>query len=322
MRRHFELAWVVCVVLAASCSDHGGGTGDSGTGGTGTGAVGASGGAASGGTNSAGRADGGGADTGASTGGADPTGIIDGGWMLPEELQLCDGPCQCADGMDNDGDGVADGFDSECTGPGDNDEGTFATGIPGDNRDPKWQDCFFDGDSGAGNDGCRYATGCLTGDLPPDDPDCEVTRQCIDFCQPRTPNGCDCFGCCTFTQAGGKTISVLLEATCQEENLAGCTQCIPTEGGCSNECGRCELCPGKSVADLPADCGPPPPTGGSGGTGGTGTGGTGGTGTGGTGGTNPPPNYTCDDGVPVCTSTADCPSGRYCSYGCCLVIVI
>src|SRR5690606_33835333 len=42
-------------------------------------------------------------------------------------------PCACSDGQDNDGDGVADGFDSECTGPFDHDEGSFATGIPGDN---------------------------------------------------------------------------------------------------------------------------------------------------------------------------------------------
>ncbi len=39
--------------------------------------------------------------------------------------------------MDNDGDGLVDGFDPECTGPFDDDEATFATGIPGDNKDPR-----------------------------------------------------------------------------------------------------------------------------------------------------------------------------------------
>src|SRR5262245_16546868 len=33
--------------------------------------------------------------------GADP------GWVVPDGLQLCDGPCACADGIDNDGDGTA-----------------------------------------------------------------------------------------------------------------------------------------------------------------------------------------------------------------------
>src|SRR5262245_10911807 len=41
--------------------------------------------------------------------------------------------CACSNGIDDDGDGLVDGFDPECTGPLDNDEGSFATGIPGDN---------------------------------------------------------------------------------------------------------------------------------------------------------------------------------------------
>ena len=64
------------------------------------------------------------------------------------------GNSACNDCIDNDGDGQIDGFDTECTGPADNDESSFATGIPGDNRDAVKQDCFFDGNSGAGNDGC------------------------------------------------------------------------------------------------------------------------------------------------------------------------
>ena len=74
---------------------------------------------------------------------------------------MCNGAaCACADGIDNDGDGELDGFDTECTGANDDDESTFATGIPGDNRDPVWQDCFFDGNSGAGDDKCRYHSDC------------------------------------------------------------------------------------------------------------------------------------------------------------------
>ena len=56
----------------------------------------------------------------------------------------------CGDGEDNDGDGLVDNMDTECMGPCDDDESSFATGIPGDNMDCKKQDCFFDGDSGGG----------------------------------------------------------------------------------------------------------------------------------------------------------------------------
>src|SRR3954464_11019356 len=81
--------------------------------------------------------------------------------MTPTGTLLCGNHvCQCNNGIDDDGDGNVDGFDVECTGGIDDEEASFATGIPGDNRDPKWQDCFFDGNSGAGDDRCRYPTGC------------------------------------------------------------------------------------------------------------------------------------------------------------------
>jgi hypothetical protein len=100
------------------------------------------------------------------------------------------GTTQCSDGKDNDGDGLIDSRDPECTGPLDNDEGSFATGIPGDNVDPKWQDCFFDGNSGGGDDGCRYSTGCLTGELAPTDKNCQVTADRVDLhvCRHRQSN--------------------------------------------------------------------------------------------------------------------------------------
>ena len=67
---------------------------------------------------------------------------------------------QCSDGIDNDGDGLIDSADPECTGPADNDESSFATGIPGDNMDACKQDCFFDGNSGMGDDGCQWQLEC------------------------------------------------------------------------------------------------------------------------------------------------------------------
>lgn len=222
------------------------------------------------------------------------------------------GVTACSDGKDNDGDELIDGFDPECTGPADNDEGTFATGIPGDNRDPKWQDCFFDGNSGAGDDDCRYATGCLTGELEADHEDCTLTEACKKYCAPLTPNGCDCFGCCTVQLPSGDTLDIQTAASCsldQVDDEETCPRCVKSDA-CGNTCGHCELCPGKTVADLPADCAPT-------GAGGAGTG-TGGTSTG-TGGTSGGPGYTCDGGEQVCgPGLPTCALTTYCSQGCCL----
>jgi len=224
---------------------------------------------------------------------------------------LCgDAGCTCSNGKDDDGDGLIDGFDPECTGPLDNDEGSFATGIPGDNRDPKWQDCFFDGNSGAGDDQCRYATGCLTGALDQTDKDCQLTDNCIKFCAPRTPNGCDCFGCCTVQLSNGDTTDIMTGSSCSLDKIddeKACPKCVKTDA-CTNTCGRCELCPGKTVADLPADCG------GSTGSGGAGPDGSGGAATGGG------PTYTCDGGEKVCgPDLPSCGLGYYCSLGCCIL---
>lgn len=222
--------------------------------------------------------------------------------------------CACSDGLDNDGDGVADGFDPECTGPYDDNEETFATGIPGDNRDPKWQDCFFDGNSGAGDDNCRYHTDCLTGKLPPEHANCQLKDACVEFCQPLTPPGCDCFGCCEVPHGEG-TIGIQLGSACSLANVddeAACPRCVPTNT-CANECGECELCLGKTLADLPASCfGTPdspdastPP--GSGLDGGTPP------------STDPPPGgpgNTCDVGEP-CSANTECGLREYCRLGCC-----
>lgn len=239
--------------------------------------------------------------------------------------------CACSDGQDNDGDGLSDGFDSECTGPFDDDETTFATGIPGDNRDPKWQDCFFDGNSGAGDDDCRYHTDCLTGDLPASDDSCTLTDACVDYCAPLTPPGCDCFGCCE-VQNGDSVVSVMIGSACSLDSIddeAACPRCVQTDT-CANECGECELCLGKTLEDLPDSCwttNPPPdgdtpdgsvtPPPGLGSDGGAPTPET--TGTGGPE-TSPPPGTpinTCDNGL-ACTASTDCEPGDYCRLGCCM----
>lgn len=206
--------------------------------------------------------------------------------------ELCPEGCACSNGVDDDGDGLIDGLDPECTGPYDNDEGSFATGIPGDNRDPIWQDCFYDGNSGAGDDGCRYHTGCLTGERESTDPTCTVTQSCLDFCRARTPNGCDCFGCCDVTLEDGSSIQVAIGERCSLDNIedeSACPRCVQSVD-CQNDCGTCELCPGRTLEDLPPECTPED------------------------GGT---PMYTCDDGV-TCSSDADCTATEFCSLGCCL----
>jgi hypothetical protein len=225
--------------------------------------------------------------------------------------------CACNNGLDDDGDGTVDGFDVECTGGLDDDESSFATGIPGDNRDPKWQDCFFDGNSGHGDDGCRYPTECLTGELSLDDEACAVTQTCLDNCQPRTPNGCDCFGCCAIELPGGGQANVTLSETCSLAKIGdpeACAPCTPNPS-CANECGECELCGGKTAADLPESCPPPPPP----------------TDAGAPDPEQPdpsdpsdpnvdPPELTCN-GRSACNEGLDCPVGDFCSMGCCLVVL-
>jgi hypothetical protein len=216
--------------------------------------------------------------------------------------------------MDDDGDGKIDAADLQCTGAADNDEASYGTGIPGDNQDPFWQDCFFDGNSGAGDDKCRYHTQCLTGEKPLTDPDCIVSQQCLDFCMPNTPNGCDCFGCCSVLLPGGGTKDVRLSPQCTPDAVNDPAKCVPCTKTtqCANDCARCELCIGKPT--LPPDCNP--------GTGGTsGTGGTGGTsGTAGTGGSGGCAIPTCPTGRQACgvECTAACPAGTYCLTGCCV----
>ena len=101
--------------------------------------------------------------------------LPDGAVRLPDGAIITDGgayPCvpgstQCTDCIDNDGDGLVDWLDPECTGPLDRDESSYATGIPGDNIDPCKQDCWFDGNSGAGDDGCLFPSKCLPGSKDP-----------------------------------------------------------------------------------------------------------------------------------------------------------
>jgi hypothetical protein len=231
------------------------------------------------------------------------------------------GSSQCSDGIDNDGDGKVDLFDPECVGPTDNDESSFATGISGDNMDPCRQDCFFDGNSGAGDDKCDWQLKCdpmSTNSRCPYDQDyatshameCSTSmsqsQTCITNCRKFVPNGCDCFGCCAIP--GGPTI--ILAATCTAaafNDPVKCPRCTQVTQ-CNNPCDRCELCLGKTT--VPADCVPGTTDGGTPADGGTPDGGPGG--------------WVCNDSdFPITCGPGGsvpangCPAGLGCLIGCC-----
>jgi len=235
------------------------------------------------------------------------------------------GTAACNDGKDNDGDGKADYDDPECVGPTDNDEASFATGIPGDNVDACKQDCFFDGNSGAGDDHCDWQLKCDPSNVgagaekkcPYDASyasqhatECSLSasqpQNCVDFCQRLTPNGCDCFGCCAVP---GAPTPIRLSATCTADKFSDPSACSPCTQvtACNNPCERCEICIGKTT--LPADC--------------TNTPADGGTYDGGyDGGYTPQCPGTivsCGPGGQVAPTA--CPAGTGCVTGCCLPII-
>jgi hypothetical protein len=204
---------------------------------------------------------------------------------------------QCGDGIDNDGDGHVDLFDPECIGPCDDDEGSFQTGLPGDNMDCL-QDCFFDGDSGSGNDGCEWSLTCDPANpgagLEPVEclynpgPQCDnmeaaPTPECIEACTPYVPPGCDCFGCCIIdTPEGPVNVFLNSEPPCSLENLEACNDCTPQIDLCGTPCipEDCALCFGQT--ELPEGC----------------------------------EDTECLNDQP-CDDVSDCPTEYFCYLGCC-----
>jgi hypothetical protein len=215
--------------------------------------------------------------------------------IIPDSPTPCGNTTyECGDTLDNDGDGYYDLWDPECIGPCDNDESAFQTGIPGDNMDCK-QDCFFDGDSGSGNDGCDWdltcdpsnpgaAVGCAyTGGMSCNNANPAPTQACIDFCGPLVPPGCDCFGCCEIELDDGSTATIFLNSG-PECSIATIDQCQTCEQNptCMTPCDRdrCELCFGQT--EPPRGCG----------------------------------NVTCDNEMP-CMQNSDCQTDWICQLGCC-----
>jgi hypothetical protein len=321
-QRTFAFALIVFLsCTAAACGSDptgenrgGGGTAGAGAGGTGgTGASGTGGSAGVGGTTGTGGTGGTGA-TGGTAGGCFPVLCPDGNAYL------------CGDCIDNDGDGLVDDQDPECLGPCDNTEGpVLLTGTPGETGNQCGADCYFDRGNGSGSGECKWDRRCDP--LEPKDncvydPDligaqnyCPAVQPelCEQDCGALTPNGCDCFGCCTFPALDGGYVFlgsyVGNEGTCTLNDLddpALCRPCTPA-GNCLNTCERCEICLGKPT--IPEDCFP-------------GTGGSGGMGGGGTGGDSG--NLRCPIGKQACGLPGDpaCPPGGFCLTGCCTEIVV
>jgi hypothetical protein len=236
---------------------------------------------------------------------------------------VCDGRVlECGDCKDNDGDGKTDWRDRECLGPCDNSEGAaLISDVGGVTGSTCHKDCYFDYGTGmgTGSDDCWWDHSC-----DPLEPEAELcpydekltkndhfcpkfqSERCAEVCIPFTPNGCDCFGCCTFPELlglgengddayvwiGAKDESFNGMCTFDEIlNTEKCPRCTPIPG-CLNECGHCELCIGKTF--LPSDCFNDSDT-------------------------DNTPDEMCPDGVVPCglDKMAECDPGYYCVTGCC-----
>ena len=255
-------------------------------------------------------------------------GTVDGGWGECMSGECAPVMCQthlyaCGDGIDNDGDGHTDAYDPDCLGACDNNESGFDLLIPGGDAAPCTLDCYYDQDEGSGNDMCNWDHRCdplepdhnalcMYRDPPPPSAMCPDPQAagCHDFCGPLTPNGCDCFGCCELPAGSGEYVFIgtrdaagvgtcSIEAALARDHEA-CHPCTPV-ADCLNDCGRCELCLGRTT--LPPDCVPPPP--------GTDAG--------------PRPDggtdyERCEGGEQPCGTPSDpaCPAQYYCVTGCCV----
>jgi len=303
------IQWSACGGSHATTTDGGGGHGvDAGQGGQG--ATSGTGGQSGGGTSSGGGPSGSGGvpGSGGIPGGG---GTVGGGGSSGGQGGVAGtGKTQCNDGIDNDGDGKVDLADFECVSALDNDEGSFATGIPGDNVDVCKQDCFFDGNSGMGDDHCNWELKCDSSNVgataekkceyDPNYNNCPASQpqSCLDYCRPLTPNGCDCFGCCQIQTTSGLQ-TVRLTSTCtaaKADDPTACAPCTQTPT-CVNDCKPCELCLGKTT--LPAEC--------------YGAGGAGGNGAGGSRGIECLNSVSCGTDQSICDKT-----GTLCISGCCV----
>jgi hypothetical protein len=228
-----------------------------------------------------------------------PVKVLDGGKVITEDggtkvicyPTLCAGKLlECGDCLDNDNDGKVDFRDPECLGPCDNTEGpALIPGVGGNTGSSCGVDCYFDYGNGPGNDDCYWDHRCDP--LAPEAATCpydaklvggnncpaKQTAKCEQYCIPYTPNGCDCFGCCTFPALAGKgpaggpgyvwigAFDDKKQGTCTLADVTDpkkCPPCTPV-AACNNPCDKCEVCIGKPMPppecfQKPADAGVKP----------------------------------------------------------------
>lgn len=240
----------------------------------------------------------------------------DGGSWTCNPVQCAGKTLECNDCIDNDMDGESDAHDRECLGPCDNTEGPgLESGVGGTGGNSCKVDCYFDFGNGPGNDNCLWDHRCDT--FEPEAAicsydsslvgtnDCPATQDpvCAQVCMPFTPNGCDCFGCCTMPNAGPGGVGsrdVWIGAldennsntpTCTFADIADpvkCPTCTPV-ANCYNACDPCEVCIGAPLPD-------PSCTGG----------------------------MQCASGYQPCglPGQAECAGGSYCVSGCCQAVLL
>jgi hypothetical protein len=221
---------------------------------------------------------------------------------------------QCGDCTDNDGDCTIDAADSHCLGACQNNEAGFFGAIPGQNNAPCKADCYFDQDTGSGNDDCYWSHECdpleVAPNYPPEGSKCAYNANasipgtsmncaqafdmqsstCLSICGPLTPNGCDCFGCCAIPGAPTTvwlgSLNASGQPSCTLSALNDPSRCKPCTQvkACINTCELCEICVGKPV--------PPPSC---------------------------DPSQQCPAGVQPCglPGQAPCATGYFCVTGCC-----
>ena len=263
-----------------------------------------------------------GRDLPANTGGAGAgTGGVSGSGGAPAHVcqqRTCEGRLyDCGDCDDNDGDQQVDSDDPECTGPCDDTENSYYGGIPGQNNAPCRQDCYFDRDTGSGNDQCYWSHECdpdsVAPEFPPSgdsqcayNPDASIpgsnstcdelsatqASACLATCQPLTPNGCDCFGCCELPAESGKFVwigsTTQNVGTCDAAHVDDPSACRPCTQvrSCRNTCDPCEVCVGRTAPSPSCDM---------------------------------TSSARCPDSVAACGQPGEpaCGAGYYCITGCC-----
>jgi hypothetical protein len=202
------------------------------------------------------------------------------------QITTCQGKVYlCGNCVDDDSDGLTDSADPECTGPCDNTEDSYFGGIPGQNNAPCHSDCYFDQDTGAGNDQCYWSQVCdplsmapsyppsgdkrcaydAAADIPGTTASCAElaatqSATCASYCGPLTPNGCDAFGCCELPAGSGKFVWLGSAdgnaGTCDQNAVGDETACRPCTqvAATVNPCSPCEVCVGRTTPLPGANC--------------------------------------------------------------------